>query len=203
MKTKLALDEVKEQINYAKKTFCFPTYQNFFEVYLKILYKEFSLLRDFMELNFQAKNKILKKYKKFFKLLNNDKNKNFPVFQIEVNLDKIFEDSGVSDFEKIIDLQITKIKQYFNSNFSNKYKENTINQLKDVMSEKNKNLLNCFCIGFSIGLIILFSSITLCVHYSFKEYFLQDLHYRKIYPVYRMMICFIFYLFMISLDTYI
>ena len=197
------LTEVKEQINYAKKTFCFSTYQNFFEAYLKILYKEFSLLRDFMELNFQAKNKILKKYKKFFKLLNNDKNKNFPVFQIEVNLDKIFDDSGVSDFEKIIDLQITKIKQYFNSNFSNKYKENTINQLKDVMSGKNTSLLNCFSIGFSIGLIILFSSIIFCVHYSFKEYFLQDLHYQKIYPVYRMMICFIFYLFMISLNTFI
>ena len=197
------LTEIKEQINYAKKTFCFPTYEKIFEIYLKVLYKEFSLLREFMELNFQAKNKILKKYKKFFKLLNNDINKNFPVFQIDVNLDKLFEETGVTEFEKIIDLHITKIKKYFNSNYSNKYKDNTINYLKSEVSEKETSLLTCFYIGFLIGLIILFSSIILCVHYSYKDHFLLDLNYKKIYPVYRMMFCLIFYFFVICLNIFI
>ena len=58
---------ITEQINHADLINEFEIYEDTFEIAIKEVYKEVSLLEDFISLNQEAKEKLLKKYDKYFK----------------------------------------------------------------------------------------------------------------------------------------
>ena len=58
---------INEQIHHADLINEFEIYEDNFEMAIKEVFKEVSLLDDFITINLEAKDKLLKKYEKYFK----------------------------------------------------------------------------------------------------------------------------------------
>ena len=66
------LNKIIEQLEYIKQNKQYKVYNDNLEEALKELYKEINLMKGYIELNFKAKTKILKKFKKVTKYLESD-----------------------------------------------------------------------------------------------------------------------------------
>ena len=92
------IKEIKEQIKHSLKINEFRIYNEAFETAIKETYKEIYLTRKFVETNFEIKEKLMKKYKKYFEIDDffNSKSKSYSS-QIIMEDDKENEDENNND----------------------------------------------------------------------------------------------------------
>ena len=100
------LNMIKSQIEHAKEINEFKIYQDTFEMALKELYKELVMIGNFAEMNLNAKDRLLVKYKKYTQFFDNEL-----LINVEGNVKEFLSKMDIStskvEIDKLIILFIT------------------------------------------------------------------------------------------------
>ena len=195
-------NDIKEQIEFAKLHITFDDYLKTFELAIKQLYREVTLLKDFVDLNMKAKGKILKKFHKMIRVLLG-KSKNSYYEEIDEEIEDFIQNNGLKDYENSLKKISYDISKLFSHSFSGKNKDSSIKILKNSVTTDQFSLTQSFIIGMCVGIIIFESIIVYCVTRSFHLSVNTDLNMHLIFPVFRALFLFSFYFIFLGLNFYI
>jgi hypothetical protein len=152
------IKEIKEQIKHAIKVNEFKMNNETFEMAIKETYKDIYLTRKFVETNFEIKDKLMNKYKKYFGMESQNstrRNESTQNNEIIMEDDKENDDENNNDeIESAINNFISfksaigtsnetlknledEITETFVQNFTYKYKSKTENILKKYIQDNN------------------------------------------------------------------
>ena len=143
------IKEIKEQIKHALKINEFKMNNESFEMALKEIYKDVYLMRKFIETNLEIKDKLMKKYKKYFEvddfLKNKSKTGNSQIImeddkenddennneEVEENINQFINfKSAIGAYDETLKHFEDDIVKLFVQNFTYKYKSKTEKVLK-------------------------------------------------------------------------
>ena len=201
------IKEIKEQINHCLKVNEFRIHSDTFEMAIKEAYKDIHLIHQFMETNFEIKNKVLNKYKKYFSIFSNNQNKNKKMNDNEIIMEDDQEndeneDNNNDELESIINDFISfkssiggakdtfeslkeELTQLFIDNYSYKYKSKTDKVLKQCVQSKDFSDFQTFYLGFFIGLLIFQLSIICIIAWYYDIDMDNDIEFKSVFPMFR------------------
>jgi len=196
--------EIKDQIRHANMINEFKMNAEAFELAIKETYKDISLTRKFVETNLEIKERLIRKYKKYFgietiykysrqKLENNS--------QIILEDDKENEEfddnleTKISDHinnilsirSYIVDLNDVEkeLEQCFEVNFSFKYGSKTEKILKKYLKVKTITESQSFYLGLFIGLLIFQFGIICTIAWYYDIDMDRDPDFMSVFPMFR------------------
>ena len=199
------IKEIKEQIKHAIKTNEFKMNSEVFEMAIKETYKDIYLTRKFVNTNLDIKDKLIKKYKKYFGMESrypSRKNESNSNNQIILEDDKENEDDNNNDeIETIINGMIQfklnmgsseetltnlekEITELFVQNFAYKYKSKTDKVLKKYMQINSFTESQSFYLGFFIGLLIFQLSIICILAWYYDIDMDNDVEFKSVFPMF-------------------
>ena len=202
-KIETRLYEIQEQIEYAKLNNIFNSYQQTFELAIKELYKEISLLKDFVDLNIKAKGKILKKYRKVIKLISKDCGELLNVDQCENDVNAFIEKSELKDYENTFNKLYNQISKIFAYGFADKYKNQTNKLLKVYNTKEQFSQWQAFYFGIAIGTIIFESIIIVCLCINYNISMDSDIPFGVLVPIFRSFLLVLIYIFFLGISIYV
>ena len=198
------IKEIKEQIKHALKINEFKMNNETFEMALKEIYKDVYLMRKFIETNLEIKDKLMKKYKKYFGIENqvlSRKNNSRTDNQIILEEDKENEevdDEIESNINLFINFQSTigqanetlnkleeELSQLFIKNFSYKYKSKTEKILKRYIQINSLTESQSFYLGFFIGLLLFQLGIICTIAWYYDIDMDHDVEFKSVFPMFR------------------
>ena len=195
------IKEIKDQIRHANMINEFKMNADAFELAIKETYKDISLTRKFVETNMEIKEKLIRKFKKYFgiqtfhysrkKLENN--------FQIILEEDK---ENDEDDLEEKINTHINdtlfigsyieilngldkELEQCFEENFSFKYGSKTEKILKKYLKVKTITEIQSFYLGLFIGLLIFQFAIICTIAWYYDIDMDRDPEFMSVFPMFR------------------
>ena len=197
------IKEIKEQINHALKINEFKMNSETFEMAIKETYKDIYLTRKFIETNLEIKDKLMKKYKKYFEIgdsslkLNkntsliimeddkeNEEENNFEEVEEKIN-DFIKNTSSIGRYgETLKDLE-DEIVHLFIHNFSFKYKSKTEKVLKKYIKVDSFTESESFYLGFFIGLLLFQLAIICTIAWYYDIDMDNDPEFKSVFPMFR------------------
>lgn len=190
-------------INLDKKN-CLFTKKEYDEYHLQLelatkeLFKELYLLKQFIDINSKAEDKIVKKFKKYANLCLESKTvlniikKNLLQYSIKIiNSDTTYQQL------------VNKIEKVFSNYYFDKYKLNSSKVIKEYVNKTPLNNIQFYLFGIFTGvfIIILFLILILCYNYDIDMD--DDKSFKQIFPIFRGIIVISFYLWILSLNTFI
>ena len=198
------IKEIKEQIKHALKINEFRIYNEAFETAIKETYKEIYLTRKFVETNFEIKDKLMKKYKKYFEIDDffNSKTKSYSS-QIIMEDDKENEDennndelentvnnfinfkAGIGSSDETLKSLEDEITQLFIQNFTFKYRSKAEKVLKKYVEVKSFTVSETFYLGFFIGLLLFQLSIICTIAWYYDIDMDKDPEFKSVFPMFR------------------
>lgn len=133
-------------------------------------------MKSFIELNIKAKNKIVKKFKKYTKFSNNS-----------VNVEKMENFCFNELKEKLKDIVtlITDIEKKFLKHFINKYGFRSNKILKEYISPIIFTELQTFYFGFTVGFMIILGVLCIIIAHYFNIDMDDDKNFKQIFPMFR------------------
>ena len=200
------LKEIKEQIKHAIKTNEFKMNSDVFEMALKETYKDIFLTRKFIDVNLEIKEKLMKKYKKYFGM-----ESPFPTRKkfAKANSQIIFEDdkeneeeNNNDEIESIINNFIEyksaigsanetltslekEITEEFVNSYSYKYKSKADKVLKKYMQINTITESQSFYLGLFIGLLIFQLGIICTLAFYYDIDMDRDVEFKSVFPMFR------------------
>jgi hypothetical protein len=198
------IKEIKEQIKHALKINEFRMYNEAFETAIKETYKEIFLTRKFVETNFEIKEKLMKKYKKYFEMDDffNSKSKSYSS-QIIMEDDKENEDennndelestindfinfkSGIGSSDETLKSLEDEITQLFVQNFTFKYRSKAEKVLKKFVQVNSFTESETFYLGFFIGLLLFQMGIICTIAWYYDIDMDKDPEFKSVFPMFR------------------
>jgi len=198
------IKEIKEQIKHALKINEFRMYNEAFETAIKETYKEIFLTRKFVETNFEIKEKLMKKYKKYFEMDDffNSKSKSYSS-QIIMEDDKENEDennndelestindfinfkSGIGSSDETLKSLEDEITQLFVQNFTFKYRSKAEKVLKKFVQVNSFTESETFYLGFFIGLLLFQLGIICTIAWYYDIDMDKDPEFKSVFPMFR------------------
>ena len=199
------IKEIKEQINHCIKLNEFRVHGDTFEMAIKEAYKDIHLINHFVETNFEIKNKLLNKYKKYFGIYSNKnknpKNNSRIIMEDEDENDEN-EENNNAEVESTINNFITfksaigtaketfenlkeELTQLFVQNFSYKYKSKTEKVLKKCVQNNDFSYSQIFYLGFFIGLLIFQLGIICIIAWYYDIDMDNDIEFKSVFPMFR------------------
>ena len=198
------IKEIKEQIKHALKINEFRIYNEAFETAIKETYKEIYLTRKFVETNFEIKEKLMKKYKKYFEIDDffNNKSKSYSS-QIIMEDDKENEDennndelestinnfinfkAGIGSSDETLKSLEDEITQLFIQNFTFKYRSKAEKVLKKYVQVNTFTESETFYLGFFIGLLLFQLSIICTIAWYYDIDMDKDPEFKSVFPMFR------------------
>lgn len=197
------LFEIQEQIDFAKAKNCFYRFQKTFELSIKELYKEITLLKDFLDLNIKALGKISKKYKKMIKLISKENKLSSQEFFIDSKINNFIEKSELNEYENTFNKLFNQIGKIFAFGFADKYKNKTNKILKYYNAKSQFTKFQTFKLGIMISIIAFEIIIIICICYNYQISMNSDLNFSTIVPSYRAFFLILVYLFFLGINYYI
>ena len=190
----LSLITKYQKLKYLKKKY---------EESIKILYKEIDYMSKFVELNYQAKRKIYKKFKKYIeKNKDNIKPSKEQAEEIKKIEEYIENTIVIEDLNKInaIDNELEiMFKKYF-------YDEYTFDAVK-VLKESKKDVAftqsNAFYFGFYIGILVIVFLLCILIGNHFHIDMDDDAKFKTIFPMFRGYLIMIIYYWFLGLNVYV
>ena len=198
------IKEIKEQIKHALKINEFRMYNEAFETAIKETYKEIYLTRKFVETNFEIKEKLMKKYKKYFEIEDFFNNKSKSVSsQIIMEDDKENEDennnddlestisnfinfkSGIGSSDETLKSLEEEISQLFIQHFTFKYRSKTEKVLKKYIQVNSFTESESFYLGFFIGLLLFQLGIICTIAWYYDIDMDHDVEFKSVFPMFR------------------
>ena len=198
------IKEIKEQIKHAMKINEFRMYNEAFETAIKETYKEIYLTRKFVETNFEIKDKLMKKYKKYFEIDDffNSKTKSYSS-QIIMEDDKENEDennndelestvnnfinfkAGIGSSDETLKSLEDEITQLFIQNFTFKYRSKAEKVLKKFVQVNTFTESETFYLGFFIGLLLFQLGIICTIAWYYDIDMDKDPEFKSVFPMFR------------------
>ena len=198
------IKEIKEQINHSIKVNEFRVHSGTFEMALKEAYKDIHLIYHFVETNFEIKNKLLNKYKKYLGIYSNKNKipKNNSRIIIEDENENDEEENNNDEVESTINDFISfksaigtaketyenlkeELTQIFVQNYSYKYKSKTEKVLKKCVQNNNFTDFQTFYLGFFIGLLIFQLGIICIIAWYYDIDMDNDIEFKSVFPMFR------------------
>ena len=198
------IKEIKDQIQHALKINEFKIYHESFEMAIKETYKDIYLTRKFIETNLEIKDKLVKKYKKYFEIEdflnkkiksngsqiimeddneNEDENNNE---ELEENINNFINfKSGIGNYNETLKNFEDEIVQLFVHNFSFKYKSKTEKVLKKYVKVDSFTESESFYLGFFIGLLLFQLAIICTIAWYYDIDMDNDPEFKSVFPMFR------------------
>ena len=200
------IKEIKEQIKHAIKVNEFKMNNETFEMAIKETYKDIYLTRKFVETNFEIKDKLMSKYKKYFGMESqnstrkNDSSQNNEIImedekenddennndEIESNINNFISfKSAIGQANETLKNLEDEITQIFIQNFTYKYKSKTDKILKKYIQTNNFTESQSFYLGFFIGLLLFQLGIICTIAYYYDIDMDHDVEFKSVFPMFR------------------
>ena len=197
------IKEIKEQIKHGIKINEFKMNHEAFEMAIKETYKDIYLTQKFIDTNFEIKDKLMQKYKKYFDLeprknsrKNNSQNEEIILEDEKENEEADDEtESTINNFitfksaigsanETLKNLE-EEVSQMFIQNFSFKYKSKTDKILKKYIHNNDFTESQSFYLGFFIGLLFFQLGIICIIAYYYDIDMDHDVEFKSVFPMFR------------------
>ena len=203
------IKEIKEQIKHGIKVNEFKMNSDSFELALKETYKDIYLTRKFIETNLEIKDKLMKKYKKYFLIEPHSIHESRKKFDSDINNQVIMEeelenedennndeiDSIINNFimyksaigaahETLKNLE-EEVMQSFVRNFTYKYKSKTEKVLKHYVIIDSLTESQSFYLGFFIGLMLFQLGIICTLAWYYDIDMDRDVEFKSVFPMFR------------------
>ena len=216
------IKEIKDQIRHANTINEFKMNVDTFEMAIKETYKDISLTKKFIETNLEIKDKLMRKYKKYFGI----ETYYFPTRKkFENNTQIIIEDekeneelddelentinefinfqSSIGQYSETLTHLENELEQTFEQNFSFKYGTKTIKILRKYLKVKTITESQSFYLGLFIG-FLLFQLIIICsIAWYYDIDMDRDPEFMSVFPMFRGFFILCLYWWAIGLNIYI
>ena len=198
------IKEIKDQIKHANLIHEFKMNADAFEMALKETYKDISLSRKFIETNLEIKDKLMKKYKKYFGI---ETFKYISRKKLDSNSQIIIEDekenedyddelenivnefinyqSSIGQYADTLKSLESEIEQCFEENFSFKYKSKTDKILKKYLKVKTITEMQSFYLGLFIGFLLFQFGIICTLAWYYDIDMDRDPEFMSVFPMFR------------------
>ena len=198
------IKEIKDQIKHANLIHEFKMNADAFEMALKETYKDISLSRKFIETNLEIKDKLMKKYKKYFGI---ETFKYISRKKLDSNSQIIIEDekenedyddelenivnefinyqSSIGQYADTLKSLELEIEQCFEENFSFKYKSKTDKILKKYLKVKTITEMQSFYLGLFIGFLLFQFGIICTLAWYYDIDMDRDPEFMSVFPMFR------------------
>ena len=202
---------IQEQLKHASKNEEFKMYEQTFELLIKELYKGVWLLNNFINLNIEIKDEILRKASKYLDKI--EENKNYEESNNNDDYSPYYFNKSVSIKEKVnnfvrdqteivssladMDKFITELFMIFDKYFLSKYKEDTRKELKNYVIKNKFTDIQSFYLGFVVGLIVFILVIIFIIGYTHQIDMDVDIEFKSVFPMIRgfFVVCLYWWLF--------
>ena len=185
-----------ENLNYLKIKY---------EDSIKELYKEMDYMNKYIDLNLQAKRKILKKFNKYIQSQENKDNKK-QTSEHDEEIKKMIEyiDSTIviEDLGKIADTE-SDMEKLFKKYFYEKYSFDAVKVLKESKAEVSFTQSNSFFFGFYIGILLIIFILCILIANHFHIDMDDDAKFKTIFPMFRGYLVMTFYFWFLGLNVYV
>lgn len=171
-------------------------YLNILEKACKELYKELHLMKDFIEINEKAEEKIIKKFTKYAKSSIDAKSLELLLDEIKLHTLEIIKSNPV------LPSVIHKLESVFTKNFFEKYKLEAKKILKDYLIVKPLSTRASFLFGFFFGILAFLLTIIILISIHFHIDMDLDPKFKQTFPMFRGMIIICLYLWLLGLNKY-
>ena len=216
------IKEIKDQIKHANLVNEFKMNSDTFEIAIKETYKDISLTRRFIETNFEIKDKLMKKYKKYFgietvynttrkKFENNtqiiiedDKENEEIDEELENNINEYIQfQSSIGQYNDTLKNLEEELEQCFEQNYTFKYKSKTDKILKKYLKVKTITESQSFYLGLFIGLLLFQFAIIFTIAWYYDIDMDRDPEFMSVFPMFRGFFIVCLYWWMHGLNIYI
>ena len=216
------IKEIKDQIKHANLVNEFKMNSDTFEIAIKETYKDISLTRRFIETNFEIKDKLMKKYKKYFgietvynttrkKFENNtqiiiedDKENEEIDEELENNINEYIQfQSSIGQYNDTLKNLEEELEQCFEQNYTFKYKSKTDKILKKYLKVKTITESQSFYLGLFIGLLLFQFAIIFTIAWYYDIDMDRDPDFMSVFPMFRGFFIVCLYWWMHGLNIYI
>ena len=193
---------INEQIHHADLINEFEIYEDTFEMAIKEVFKEVSLLDDFITINLSAKDKLLKKYEKYFKYYFDDEDEE-KIPQLRKIINEFMQNHTelLTSNESLRELKdnISKLFTYY---FSGKYKNKTHKILKSYLTNTKLTSTESFYLGFFIGLLFFILAFIIFLGYNYEIDMDKDSDFKSLFPMFRGFFIVCLYWWILGLNVY-
>ena len=198
------IKELNEQIKHAIKINEFKMNNEAFEMAIKETYKDIYLTQKFINTNFEIKDKLMRKYKKYFGMdshsstRKNDSRANNEIIleddreneevddEIELTVNDFinFKSALGSATENLKHLE-EEVTKMFISNFTYKYKSKTDKILKKYIQINTLTESQSFYLGFFIGLLLFQLGVICSIAWYYDIDMDNDIEFKSVFPMFR------------------
>ena len=148
------------------------------ETALKELYKENHYLKEYVELNFKIKAKMINQYHKY--AFNYSK-----TIDVSSQIEEFIKNNVINEsLKKMQDLTI-KIEKVFNVNFLAKYDAEINKVLKQYISTVYFTQTQSFYFGIIIGIKIVLIVLCFVIAYYYNIDMDSDAEFKSVFPMFR------------------
>ena len=170
------------------------------------LYKEMGYMAKYIDLNFQAKRKILKKFNKYIQTQDNSKEKvkSTPEQEeeIKIMLEYINKTIVEQDSAEIVKTE-AEIEKIFRKYYFDKYLFNAIKVLKESKTEVSIKQKYAFFFGFFIGILLIIFILCILIANHFHIDMDDDAKFKTIFPMFRGYLVMVLYYWFLGLNVYV
>ena len=196
-------NNINDQIHHADLINEFEIYEDTFEMAIKEVYKEVCLLEDFIDLNLQAKDKLLKKYEKYFKYFFDSEEEENKVPQLRKIINDFIEtNTELSTSKENLRELKDNISKLFGHYFSGKYKKRTHKILKSYLTNTKLTESESFYLGFFIGLLFFILAFIIFLAYNYQIDMDVDQDFKSLFPMFRGFFIICLYWWILGFNVY-
>ena len=216
------IKEIKDQIRHANMVNEFKMNSDTFEIAIKETYKDVSLTRRFIETNLEIKDKLMKKYKKYFGIetykfpsrkkyennsqiiLEEDKENEELEDDLENTINEYINfQSSIGQYADTLKSIDSELEQCFEENFSFKYRSKTDKILKKYLKVKTITESQSFYLGLFIGLLLFQFAIIFTIAWYYDIDMDRDPDFMSVFPMFRGFFVLCLYWWMHGLNIYV
>ena len=176
-----------------------------YEVAIKELYKEMDYMSKYIDLNLEAKRKIMKKFNKYTKTQENnlnDKNKTTDEQEIK-HIKEYIEKTVVKDDSNQISQLEGEIEKIFKQYFFDEYSFNAVKVLKESKAVVLIKQKYAFTFGFFIGILLIIFILCILIGNHFHIDMDDDAKFKTIFPMFRGYLVMVLYYWFLGLNVYV
>ena len=175
-----------------------------YEEAIKELYKEVDYLNKYIDLNLQAKRKILKKFNKYLQSTNYININPTKEQEEEIKKMKEYVENTVmpDQLNRIINIE-SDIEKMFKKYFYEKYSFDAVKILKESKAEVSFTQIHAFYFGFFIGILVIIFLLCILIGNHFHIDMDDDAKFKTIFPMFRGYLVMVLYYWFLGLNVYV
>ena len=175
-----------------------------YEEAIKELYKEIDYINKYIDLNLQAKRKILKKFNKYLQSTNEGKLPPNKTQEEEIKKMKEYIEITLTPEQLTIVINIeSDIEKLFKKYFYEKYTLDTLKVLKESKAEVAFTQSDAFYFGFFIGILFIIFLLSILIGSHFHIDMDDDAKFKIIFPMFRGYLVMVLYFWFLGLNVYV